>query len=92
VLWCCFVGIDGKELAGQQSKKLDSFQLERDHQMLRTVGDEIKKNYYDPKYHGVNLDDMYEKADRLLDASTSNTNAFLVIAEFVDTLQDSHTG
>jgi carboxyl-terminal processing protease len=77
--------------SAQQPGRLDSFQLARAHQMLRTVHDEIKKNYYDPKYHGINLDEMYAKADRALDESGSNTGAFLVIAEFVATLQDSHT-
>jgi carboxyl-terminal processing protease len=82
---------EAQKTLAQQPARLDSFQLARAHQMLRTVRDEIKKNYYDTKFHGVNLDEMYAKADRALDASASNTGAFLVIAEFVATLQDSHT-
>jgi carboxyl-terminal processing protease len=82
---------EAQKTLAQQPARLDSFQLARAHQMLRTVRDEIKKNYYDTKFHGVNLDEMYAKADRALDASASNTGGFLVIAEFVATLQDSHT-
>lgn len=61
---------------GQQPKRLDSFQLARAHMMLRTIYDEIKKKYYDPTFHGVDLDGMYAKVDTALDKSATNTDAF----------------
>lgn len=76
---------------GQQPKRLDSFQVARAHMMLRTIYDEIKKKYYDPTFHGVDLEGMYAKADAAIDKSATNTDAFFLIATFVSTLHDSHT-
>jgi C-terminal processing protease CtpA/Prc len=81
----------GRIAAGQQPKRLDSFQLARAHMMLRTVYDEIRKNYYDPTFHGVALENTYARVDNALDNSATNTDAFFLIATFVSTLQDSHT-
>jgi C-terminal processing protease CtpA/Prc len=75
----------------QQPKRLDTYQLARAHMMLRTVYDEIRKNYYDPTYHGAALDSTYARVDKALDGSATNTDAFFLIATFVSTLQDSHT-
>jgi C-terminal processing protease CtpA/Prc len=85
------VGGSGEHAAGQQPKRLDSYQLARAHMMLRTVYDEIWKNYYDPTYHGAALDSTYAKVDKALDNSATNTDAFFLIATFVSTLDDSHT-
>ncbi len=43
----------------QQPKKLDSIEIQRAHFMLKQAHDELKKNYYDPAYHGVDLDATY---------------------------------
>jgi len=59
--------------------------------MLRTIYEEIKKNYYDPAFHGVALETTYSKVDQALDNSATNTDAFFLIAAFVSTLHDSHT-
>ena len=80
-----------KNAAGQQPKRLDSYQLARAHMMLRTVYDEIRKNYYDPTYHGVALESTYARVDKALDNSSTNTDAFFLIATFVSSLEDSHT-
>ena len=76
---------------GQQPKRLDNFQVARAHMMLRTIYDEIKKKYYDPTFHGIDLEGMYAKADAAIDKSATNTDAFFLIATFVSTLNDSHT-
>jgi carboxyl-terminal processing protease len=81
----------GGNAAGQQPKRLDSFQLARAHMMLRTIYDEIRKNYYDPAFHGVALESTYARVDQALDNSATNTDAFFLIATFVSSLQDSHT-
>jgi C-terminal processing protease CtpA/Prc len=85
------IASSGWVAAGQQPKRLDSFQLARAHMMLRTVYDEIRKNYYDPTFHGVALENTYARVDKALDNSATNTDAFFLIATFVSTLEDSHT-
>jgi C-terminal processing protease CtpA/Prc len=75
----------------QQQQKLNSADLERAHMMLRQAYDDVKKNYYDPKYHEVDLDGTYRQLDAALDAVKSNNEAFRVIAGYLLNLHDSHT-
>lgn len=59
--------------------------------MLSDIKDDIKNNYYDPKFHGVDIDARYsETADRISKATSLN-QAFGMIAWFMEGLQDSHT-
>ena len=45
----------------QQPPKLDSGDLSRAHMMLRQAYDDVKQNYYDPKYYGVDLEATYHQ-------------------------------
>src|SRR5881394_1054801 len=58
---------------------------------LREAYEFVKKNYYDPKYHGVDWDARYkEYQDKLKTAASLNAGTTLVAA-FLDGLHDSHT-
>jgi carboxyl-terminal processing protease len=59
--------------------------------MLRTIGFEIQKHYYDPSYHGVDLDARFKEADEALKKATSNSEMFGIIGQAVVDLNDSHT-
>lgn len=59
--------------------------------MLRQAFLDVKKNYYDPAFHGINLDAAYRHYDTLLNSSESVNAAFRVIGEFFGELHDSHT-
>ncbi len=59
--------------------------------MLRNVKDKIKKEYYDPLFHGVNLDEVFQAADENIKKATSNGQVFGIIAKAVRSLNDSHT-
>jgi carboxyl-terminal processing protease len=61
------------------------------HIMLRNIKDEIKKKYYDPNFHGVNLDETFKAADEKINHATSNGQVFGIIAQAVRSLNDSHT-
>jgi hypothetical protein len=75
----------------QQQQKLSSTDLERAHLMLRHAYDDVKKNYYDPRYHGVDLDASFRQYDARLDTAQSINESFRVIAAFLTGLHDSHT-
>lgn len=64
---------------------------DRGHAMLDQVKDDIKGNYYDPSFHGVDLDARFEAADKMLDKATSLGQVFGIIAQTVIGLNDSHT-
>ncbi len=59
--------------------------------MLNNVKKEIKSNYYDPTFHGIDLDARFQAADEKLDKATSLGQAFGIIAQAVLELNDSHT-
>ena len=62
----------------------------RGHLMLRNIQDEVRKNYYDPKFHGVDLDARFAAADKKLDEATSNGQVFGIIAQALMDFDDSH--
>ena len=59
--------------------------------MLKQAHDEVVKNYYDPTFHGVDLEKAYQAADALLNSAQSVNQTFRIIAGFLNTLHDSHT-
>jgi carboxyl-terminal processing protease len=59
--------------------------------MLSQVKDDLKGNYYDPAFHGVDLDARFKAADQALDKATSLGQVFGIIAQTVIGLNDSHT-
>ncbi len=64
---------------------------ERGHVMLDQVKDDIKGNYYDPNFHGLDLDARFKAADQMLNKATSLGQVFGIIAQTVIGLNDSHT-
>lgn len=67
--------------------------LDRDRalQMLDSIKNDIKKNYYDPSYHGIDLDARFKTAEEKIKSSTSLGQAFGVIAQAMLDLGNSHT-
>lgn len=59
--------------------------------MLVNLRQAIHQHYYDPHFHGVNLDARYEKYKQQLDAAPNVTSALRVLAAYVAGLHDSHT-
>jgi len=59
--------------------------------MLRQIYEDIHKNYYDPTFHGVDLDKAFQQFDARLNTAQSQNEAFRVMAAFMLNLRDSHT-
>jgi C-terminal processing protease CtpA/Prc len=60
-------------------------------EMLNTIQADIKKYYYDPAMHGLNLDKRFEEARQKIAVAKSQDEALLDIAATVEALKDSHT-
>jgi carboxyl-terminal processing protease len=60
-------------------------------QMLSTIKDDLEHHYYDPTFHGINLDERFQAASQKIDQATSNGQIFGVIAQMLIELDDSHT-
>jgi C-terminal processing protease CtpA/Prc len=81
-------------LRAQQPKpqpQISSNDLGRAHAMLLQTYTDVKKNYYDPTYHGVDLDATYKQLDARMSASQTINDTFRVIAALLLQLHDSHT-
>ncbi|MDQ3907620.1 MAG: S41 family peptidase [Acidobacteriota bacterium] len=71
-----------------QSLSLDR---ERSRTMLSNIEQQIKKNYYDPSFHGLDIEARFKAADDKLKEATSRGQMFGIIAQAVLDLKDSHT-
>src|SRR5918996_2640217 len=66
---------------------------DRDHAfiMLKTARDDIRKNYYDPNFRGMDLDARTKLAEDRIKQARSNGEVFGIIAQMLLDLNDSHT-
>ncbi len=73
------------------AQQLSDFDRERAQQMLKTVGDEVRKHYFDPKFKGVDLNAEFDAAKQRIAKVNSMNMALSNIAAALDSLDDSHT-
>ena len=59
--------------------------------MLGRIKDQIKKNYYDPQYRGMDLDTRFKTAEEKIKTASSVGQIFGIIAQVLIELDDSHT-
>lgn len=75
----------------QNQEQLSSMDRVQAEQMLSGIHDALKKNYYDPKFHGVDVDARYQQYEAALKKTPTLGEAFRVIAAYLSGLHDSHT-
>lgn len=78
----------GAELRAQSFGKIER---ERVQQMLTSIKNEMKKSYYDPQFHGVDLDARFKAASDKVETAASLGHAFAIVAQALLDLDDSHT-
>jgi C-terminal processing protease CtpA/Prc len=86
----CLLALSGN-WSPARSQSLSSIDRERGRAMVGIVKDEIKKSYYDPTYHGLDLDARFKAAEEKIKQATSLGQVFGIIAQAVTELNDSHT-
>ena len=59
--------------------------------MLEMTKDAIKSNYYDPQFHGVDLDFVFEQAKERMKTAPTRDAMMMIIAQSVLAFDDSHT-
>jgi C-terminal processing protease CtpA/Prc len=67
------------------------FEIERASQMLRVIKEDLRKNYYDPAYRGMDIDARFKAAEEKLKTATSLGQLMGIIARVLMDLDDSHT-
>jgi C-terminal processing protease CtpA/Prc len=91
VVFVSLLSLCGAALRSQQAPKMDSINLDRSRGILRHAYENVKKHYYDPKFHGLDIDARYHEFDAKIQNASSLSQAFGLVAGFLDGLNDSHT-
>ena len=68
----------------------DRIERGRMKDILKIVKAEVKDNYYDAAYHGIDLDARFKQADEKLDQATSTSQSLAIIAQTLIDFNDSH--
>jgi C-terminal processing protease CtpA/Prc len=89
--WLAAILIIGISLSGvAHGQKMDGIERGRMKDILKNLQKEITKNYYDPTFHGINLDERFQKAEERLDQATTTSQSLAVIAQVLVDFNDSH--
>lgn len=72
------------------AQKFDSIEKGRMKGILKIVKNEIKKNYYDPNFKGIDIEARFQAAEEKLNTATSTTQSLGIIAQAVIDFNDSH--
>lgn len=73
------------------AQSLDRIERERALSMLKVVKSELKDNYYDPTFRGMDVETRFKTAEEKIKNATSLGQAFGIIAQTLLDLNDSHT-
>ncbi len=72
-------------------QKISNYERERAKDMLADIAVNVRKHYYDPKFHGIDWDARVQEAKQKIDKVETQNLAFSQIAAALDSLNDSHT-
>jgi carboxyl-terminal processing protease len=73
------------------SQSFSSQDRDRGAMMLKIIKEDISKHYYDPAFHGIDLDARFKLAESKVKLTKSNAEVFGVIAQVLLDFNDSHT-
>ncbi|HUS13265.1 MAG TPA: PDZ domain-containing protein, partial [Pyrinomonadaceae bacterium] len=74
-----------------QTQSISNTERERARSMLQTMKADINKYYYDPNFHGMDLEARFSAADEKIKTASSLGQLFGIIAQAMVDLNDSHT-
>jgi C-terminal processing protease CtpA/Prc len=88
----CLAGVLTVTLfSAAQAQSITKIDKDRGKMMLNVVKDEIKKNYYDKNYHGLDIEARFKTAEGKIEEAQSLGQIFAIIAQALLDLDDSHT-
>lgn len=83
--FCALISVQGVS-----AQKMDRIERERFKTMLSNIKNAIKKDYFDPNFKGINLDERFKMAAERLDKVNTTGEAMGVIAQALLDFNDSH--
>ena len=78
-------------LVSPVSAQVSKSDREKGQKMLTDIVQMIRKHYYDPKFHGVDLDALSKEANERINQAPTLAAIFAAIADLLRNLNDSHT-
>lgn len=70
---------------------MSRFDRESGYSMLEEIKEDVKKNYYDPSFRGMNLDTRFAAAREEITKAKTRDQLIVTIAQVLLELNDSHT-
>src|SRR6266850_4604637 len=77
--------------AQQPATRLSSFDRGNSLSMLKQIKEDLTKNYYDPTFHGMDVDKKVAAAAERIKTAASAGEASAILADVLLQLDDSHT-
>jgi hypothetical protein len=59
--------------------------------MLRQIREDLERYYYDPTFHGIDLNARFAEAETRIDKAANASEATAILTDIVMQLDDSHT-
>jgi C-terminal processing protease CtpA/Prc len=84
-------GIRLRAQGQNQQYKITDTQRAEAEAMLTNLRDAVKKNYYDPAYHGLDIDARFTTYEEKLIKAGTLGDALRTVAAFLSGMDDSHT-
>lgn len=79
-------------IAGSSSAQgLGPFERDSAIDMLKAIKSELNKNYYDPNFHGMKVDERFRVAEEELKMAQTRDQLMISVAQVLLELNDSHT-
>lgn len=83
--------IDRSEYEKSLAQKANTLEIEHWRDVLRAVKRELKENYYDPNFHGIDIEARFKVAEEKMKSAESMAQLEKIVAQFVLELNDNHT-
>jgi C-terminal processing protease CtpA/Prc len=80
-----------KSVMAQTASQINAYDRELAQHILSQVHEALKHNYYDPSFHGVDVDERFSKYSAEIKSANTFQAAYRTIESFLIGLNDSHT-
>ncbi|MGH9880180.1 MAG: hypothetical protein ACRD6N_01995, partial [Pyrinomonadaceae bacterium] len=81
VVGVCVVLLSTGTIWPSYAQAPSSFDIERGRIMLKVIKEDLKKNYYDPAYRGMDVEARFKTADEKMKQATSLGQIMGIIAQ-----------
>ena len=83
--------LPGLTAVTSSAQKANKLEIEHWRDVLRNVKRELKQNYYDPTFHGIDIDARFDVAEAKMKNAESMKHLAQIVAEVLLELKDTHT-